>query len=361
MTTMAEIEKILERSLEGKRINRKEGERLYQANLFLLGDAASRISARLHPEGYVTFIKDRNINYTNICICQCSFCAFFRQPGDPESFLLTKEEILEKVEEMVAAGGNQVMLQGGLHTGITLEYFEEIFRAIKEQYPQVYLHSLSAPEIHFLSSLSGLSVRDVLLRLKESGLDSLPGGGAEILVDEIRRSVSPGKITADEWFDVMENAHAIGMESTATMVFGFGEGSYERIAHMSRIRELQDRTGGFRAFIPWSFSPGGTKLHDRPPAGGVEYLKTVAIARIFLDNISHIHSGWVTEGVKLAQIALSFGANDVGGLLMEEQVVRATGVDYRLGFNQIIKMIREVGRKPARRDSTYRIVEVYDS
>lgn len=352
------MEAIFDKIHNTRRLSPQEGERLFQADLLTLGSLADEARLRLHPRNWVTFVLDRNISYTNSCVAGCLFCAFQVKPGSDKEFHLTLPEVLEKVGEMVRAGGTQVMLQGGLSPRASLQEFEALFRAVKAHY-NVHLHSLSAPEIDHLSRQSGLPVREVLLRLRDAGLDSLPGGGAEILDDEVRSRVSPHKINTGRWLEIMETAHQIGMHSTATMVFGLGESIAQRIHHLDAIRTLQDRTHGFKAFIPWSFSAPRTAL-ELPPAGGQEYLRMVALSRLYLDNFPHIHSGWVTEGQRLAQVALTFGADDLGGVLMEEQVLRSTGVDFRLSLPELLDLIRAAGRVPAQRNTRYEILKVYE-
>lgn len=354
------VEEILYMAESEERLDVYQGALLFDAPLLYLGAVADAVRQRLHPLNTVTFVKDRNISYTNICVCGCKFCAFFRAPGAKDSYLMPREEILKKIEELVRISGTQVMLQGGLHPDLTIEYFEELFREIKKRFP-VYIHSLSAPEIDHIAGNSGLSIEETLKRLASAGLDSLPGGGAEILVDDVKKRVSPKKLCAEKWFDVMETAHRLGMKSTATMVFGLGESYEDRVRHMVLIRELQDKSGGFRAFIPWSFSSGNTKLKELAIPGGIDYLKTLAISRIIIDNVSHIHSGWVTEGKKLSQVALSFGADDIGGIMMEERVLKSTGIEYEMIEEDIIRLIRGAGRVPALRDTEYNILKVYDS
>jgi cyclic dehypoxanthinyl futalosine synthase len=288
---------------------------------------------------------------------RCKFCAFSVSKGSKNAYLLSKDEILRKVEELVKIGGTQVMLQGGVHPQLCLDYYCDILRSIKAKF-NVWLHSLSPTEIHYLSETSGLSIRDVLLKLAGAGLDSLPGA-AEILVDRVRRIVSPHKLTTAQWLEVMREAHSIGMQTTATMTFGMMETKRERIEHLLKIRDLQDETKGFKAFIPWTFSPKNTEFSNLPASGGVDYLKMVAIARIILDNIPNIQAGWVTEGVKLAQIALFFGANDLGGTLIEEKVIEATGISHQMSVNKAIELIRGAGKQPAQRNTRYEIVQLY--
>lgn len=340
------------------RLSLDEGVALFESDLLELGARADDVRRQLHPEGYVTFVRDRIINYTNVCVTNCKFCAFYRPPGHAEGYVRQKDEIFRKVEEMLERGGTTLMLQGGHNPELKIDYFEDLFSSIKARFPKIYLHSMTATEIDHLAEVSGLDLRETVERLFEAGLDSLPGGGAEMLVDEVRNRVSPLKTSATRWLEVHEVAHEVGLESTATMVFGFGETARQRIEHLDRLRVLQDRTGGFRSFIHWSLTPGNTGLMRTIPPAGHEYLKLMAIARLYLDNFQHIHAGWVTEGAKLAQLALGFGADDIGSVLMEELVISATGVTYAYNAEQIADMIRAVGRIPAVRNSRYEILEV---
>ena len=352
-------EKILQKAAAGKRLSPEEALQVYeQAPLRLLGSVADGIRKQLHPDNLGTFVVDRNINYTNACVADCSFCAFYRRPGHPESYRLPIEEILRRVEELIALGGTQVLLQGGLDPSLPLSYYEQMCRAIKAQYPQIHLHSFSAPEIGMMAQVSGKSFREVLEALKSAGLDSMPGGGAEILVERVRQNVSPKKLSADGWFEIHRAAHEAGFKTTCTMTYGMGETPAERVEHLIRLRDLQDKTGGFRAFIPWSFRRGHTVL-DLPPAGGMEYLQIIALARLVLDNVRNIQAGWVTEGPKLAQLALSFGADDFGGILVDEVVVGATGMIYRINPEEAVRLIRGAGRIPAQRNTKYEILYVY--
>ena len=339
------------------RLSMDEGEALFDRDLLDLGSEADEVRRDLHPEGHVTFVRDRIINYTNVCITYCKFCAFYRAPGHAEGYVRTKDEIFTKIEEMLERGGTTLMLQGGHNPDLKIDYFEDLFSSIKARF-DVYLHSMTATEVDHLAEVSGLSLRETMTRLHQAGLDSLPGGGAEMLVDEIRNEVSPLKTSADRWFEVHEVGHEVGLESTATMVFGFGETNRQRIEHLERLRALQDRTGGFRSFIHWSLTPGHTGMKRTIPPGGQEYLRIMAIARLYLDNFRHIHAGWVTEGAKLAQLALGYGADDIGSVLMEELVISATGVAYAYNAEQIASIIRGIGRIPAVRNSKYEILEV---
>ena len=351
---------LLEKAVEGQRISAEEALQLHdQADLVALGRAADTVRRRFHPENLGTFVVDRNINYTNACVADCSFCAFYRRPGHPEAYRLPIEEILRRVGELVEMGGTQVLLQGGLDPSLPLSYYEGICLAIKARYPQIHLHSFSAPEIDTISQVSGKSYGEVLRALKEAGLDSMPGGGAEILVERVRQAVSPKKLSAAGWFAVHRAAHETGFKTTCTMTYGMVETPAERVQHLIALRDLQDETGGFRAFIPWSFQRGHTVLNT-PPAGGMEYLKILALSRLVLDNIPNIQAGWVTEGPKLAQLGLGFGANDFGGILVDEVVVGATGTIYRVNAEEAIRLIRGAGRTPAQRNTKYEILRLFN-
>ena len=353
------VERILEKAVAGERLEPEEALRVYEeAPLLDLGAAADRIRRRLHPGNLGTFVVDRNINYTNACVADCSFCAFYRPPGHPEAYRLPTEEILRRVAELAAMGGTQVLLQGGLDPELPLAFYEELCRAIKARFPQIHLHCFSAPEIDTMAFVSGKSYREVFEALKSAGLDSMPGGGAEILVERVRQEVSPKKLSAAGWFAVHRAAHEAGLKSTCTMTYGMVETAAERVEHLIALRRLQDETQGFRAFIPWSFQRGHTVL-DTPPAGGMEYLKIIALARLVLDNVPNIQAGWVTEGPKLAQLALQFGANDFGGILVDEVVVGATGMIYRVDRAEAIRLIRGAGRVPAQRNTKYEILRIY--
>ena len=358
--TMGVAGGILERACRGQRLTAEEALCLWEgASLYELGQAADERRRALQPQNLGTFVVDRNINYTNACVADCSFCAFYRLPGHPDAYRLPMEEILRRVGELAALGGTQVLLQGGLDPSLPLEYYEGLCRTIKAHYPQVHIHSFSAPEIDTMAQVSGLSYHQVFERLMAAGLDSMPGGGAEILIERVRQAVSPKKLSAAGWFAVHRAAHEVGLKTTATMTYGMVETVLERIEHLVRLRQLQDETGGFRAFIPWSFQRGRTVL-DVPPAGGREYLKVIAMARLLLDNIPNIQAGWVTEGPKLAQLALSFGANDFGGILIDEVVVGATGTVYRVDRDEAIRLIRGAGRIPAQRNTRYEILRVFN-
>ena len=336
------------------RLNEREAE-----ELLLHGDPVElgrRADAerRKRFDDTVTFIVDRNINYTNVCVNECRFCAFFRRKESRDAYLLTYDEILEKVRETVEAGGTQVMIQGGLYPDLGLEYYEKMLSLIKSKY-DITIHSFTATEIQHFARQAGISIFDCLKRLQAAGLDSLPGGGAEILVDEIRQKVSPKKIMTEDWLHVMECAHSIGMESTATMVIGLGETMAQRVEHMEKIRRLQDRTGGFRAFITWTFQPGNTELGGEKTSGW-DYMRTLAMTRLYMDNVAHIQGSWVTQGERIGQLTLGFGADDLGSIMLEENVVRAAGTAYDMSIKKMADLIRGAGKKPAQRDTEYRII-----
>ncbi|MDA8100545.1 MAG: dehypoxanthine futalosine cyclase [Nitrospiraceae bacterium] len=341
----------------GDRISIEEGTTLLrEADLLTLGELANAVRKRLHPERIVTFIVDRNINYTNICVNRCKFCAFYRTQDSPEAYILTKEEIFRKIEETIALGGTQILMQGGVHPDLGIEYFEDLFSSIKARFT-IQVHSLSPSEITYVARKANISIHDALRRLQASGLDSIPGGGAEILVDRVREQVSPNKIRWRDWMEVMRVAHRLGMPTTATMMFGGLETQDEIVQHMIRIRELQDETKGFTAFIPWTYQPGNTELGGRS-ASAVDYLKTLALSRIVLDNIQNIQASWVTQGAKIAQVALEFGANDFGSTMIEENVVAAAGVTFRMSREEIVMLIKDAGYRAAQRDTVYNLLKL---
>jgi cyclic dehypoxanthinyl futalosine synthase len=351
------MEQINDKILAGQRITVAEGLDLAaNGTIHQLGFLADAVKRRLHPEPYITYVVDRNINYTDICISACKFCAFFKSPEDKNGYVLTNEELGRKIEETKVLGGTQVLLQGGLHPDKPLEYYEEMLRFIKGF--DIHIHGFSPPEICHFANLSGLSVHAVLVRLQRAGLDSIPGGGAEILNDRVRSESAPRKCSADEWLGVMEEAHKLGMRTTATMMFGHIETMAERFEHLERLRQLQDRTGGFTAFIPWPFQPANTALAHLPTATAFEYLKMLALARIFLDNFANIQASWVTQGPKIAQLSLFFGANDFGSTMIEENVVAAAGVGFRLSEQQIRKLVEGAGFTPRQRRMDYTLVEI---
>jgi cyclic dehypoxanthinyl futalosine synthase len=331
---------------------------LTSAELIDAGKLADGIRRRIHPDNLVTFVVDRNVNYTNICESRCKFCAFYRDQDAADAYLLAGEEIYGKIRELVDSGGTQLLMQGGLHPRLGIEWFEELFHEINRRFPMVQNHSLSPAEITQIARLSRLTVPETLLRLKEAGLDSIPGGGAEILVDRVRQEISPRKICWEEWAKVMREAAALGMPTTATMMFGSREKPEDIVEHLFRVRQLQAEGGSFTAFIPWTYQPGNTELGGGT-ATGVEYLKVVALARILLANIPNIQASWVTQGAKMAQVALFFGANDLGGTMLEENVVAAAGCTFRISLEEMVELIKEAGFRAAQRTTLYRIVREF--
>jgi cyclic dehypoxanthinyl futalosine synthase len=325
-------------------------------DLLGLGFEADAVRKRLHPEGVVTYIVDRNINYTNVCTEYCSFCAFYRPVGSPEGYIQPLESIFEKIDETLALGGTGILMQGGLHPDLKIDYYENLLSSIRQRYPSLHLHCFSAPEILNIAEVSGMNVRDTIMRLMDAGLDSIPGGGAEILDDEVRQRIARLKCTTEEWLLVHRTAHQLGMRTTATMMFGCGETLEHRINHCARIRQLQEETGGFTAFIPWLFQRENTSLGNfvKEEASAVDYLKTLAVSRIYLDNILNVQASWLTPGHKICQIALRFGGNDVGSILIEENVVRAAGVTRTSSEEQLRRLIEEAGFRPVKRDTLYR-------
>ncbi|MGB0035756.1 MAG: cyclic dehypoxanthinyl futalosine synthase [Candidatus Acidiferrales bacterium] len=328
-------------------------------DLIGIGMAANEVRRRKTDPRIATYQIDRNINYTNFCTEYCSFCAFYRPLGAKDGYILPLESIYQKIEEMIALGGNGVLMQGGLHPDLRIEFYENMLSSIKKRYPKVHLHCFSGPEITCIAEVSGLSLRDTIMRLRDAGLDSIPGGGAEILDDEIRARISRLKCTSDEWEEVHRTAHSLGMRTTATMMFGCGEEYRHRVNHLERIRRIQEDTGVFTAFIPWIFAPENTPLGKKiPEATAFDYLKTLAISRIYLDNIDHIQSSWLTPGIKICQVGLQFGADDVGSILIEENVVYAAGVRNRTNESELQRIITDAGYIPAQRDTLYRNVVI---
>ncbi len=331
---------------------------LTQADLLEIGALADAVRKQKHPQGQVSFVVDRNVNYSNVCESKCKFCAFYCDADSERAYLLDYDTIFAKVQELVDSGGTQLLMQGGLHPNLKVEWFEELFRQLSQRFPQVQIHSLSAAEICHIAELSGLSMPDCLVRLQAAGLKSLPGAGAEVLVDEVRQQISPNKIGWQQWGEVMETAHELGMRSTATMMFGSTETSVDIVEHLFRIREIQAKTGGFTAFIPWTFQPDNTELGGES-ASGVDYLKVLALSRVVLDNIDNIQASWVTQGADMAQVALFFGANDLGGTMLEENVVAAAGISFRMSKDEIVDLAQTAGFTPVRRTTEYEILEVY--
>lgn len=359
---MTSVKEILDKAVAGQRLTPAEGLALLESHdLVSIGEAAKAVTTRLHPEPYRTYNIDRNVNYTNVCSAVCDFCAFFRKPKSPEGYVLDKETIYKKIEETVALGGDQILMQGGMNPDLPLEWYEDLLRSLKERFPQVNLHCFSPPEIHALHKLSKLPVRTVLERLKAAGLGSLPGGGGEILVDRVRKAMTRGKCLTDEWLNVCREWHLLGGKGSATMMFGHLETLAERIEHLERLRQLQDETGGFTAFICWTFQPDNTDMAHIPPTGSFEYLKTQAVARLYLDNFPNIQSSWVTQGEKIGGLALHFGANDMGSLMIEENVVAEAGTVHHLTLETIRSLIRDAGYTPRQRNVYYEYIDSDDS
>lgn len=351
------IDQIAGKVRNGQRVERAEAFELYlHAPTSLLGQLADGIRARKHPDRIVTYIIDRNVNYTNICVARCNFCAFYRPVGSAEGYVLGFEEIFRKIDETIALGGGQLLLQGGHNPDLPIGWYEDLFRAVKARYPGFKLHALSPPEVIHLTRTSRLSIAQVIERLVDAGLDSIPGGGAEILVDRVRKILNCyNKATAGEWLDVMRHAHRAGLRTTATMMYGHVETPEERLEHMFRLRELQDEAGGFTAFITWSYQPEHTELGG-VEATGVEYLRTLAIARIVLDNFDNLQASWVTQGGKVGQLSLAYGANDMGSVMIEENVVRAAGAAFCMDEIEIVRNVENAGFTPKRRNMHYEIL-----
>jgi cyclic dehypoxanthinyl futalosine synthase len=363
--TSAGTGEILARALDGERIADSDALTLLESrDLLAIGRVAHELRGRRADPTRITFIVDRNINYTNVCVTDCDFCAFYRRPGDRrEGYLLPAPVIFKKIEETLALGGTGVLMQGGHHPDLGIDYYEDLFRSIKARYP-IHLHALSPPEIQHIARRSKLSIPDALTRLRDAGLDSIPGGGGEILVDRVRDLIAPKKTKSSEWLNVMRHAHRLGMSTTATMMYGHVETVSERVEHMSRIRELQDETRGFRAFISWTFQDDGNRLGAKVAREAMptsfDYLLTQAVSRIYLDNVDHIQSSWVTQGMKIGQVALEFGADDLGSIMIEENVVSAAGTTYRASTDDFVRTIKGLGKIPVQRDTLYRDVRVWN-
>ena len=357
MVAATSIQPILEKATAGGRLTSEEGLRLLESHdLAAIGRAADAVTRRMHPEPYRTYNIDRNINYTNICTAVCDFCAFYRPLKDEEGYVLDREELLQKIQETVELGGDQILMQGGLHPQFKLEWYEQLLRDIKTRFPQVNVHGFSPPEIHHFTKVSKLPLRTVLERLQAAGLGSLPGGGGEILVDRVRKAITRGKVLTDDWLNVHRVWHELGGRSTATMMFGHVESLADRIEHLARLRQLQDETGGFTAFICWTFQPEHTEMADIAPAGSFEYLKTQAVSRLYLDNFPNIQSSWVTQGLKIGQLAMQYGANDMGSLMIEENVVAEAGTVHYLTLDEIREAIAESGYMPRQRNVFYELI-----
>ena len=358
------IQSLLKKAVAGERLTPDEGLNLLKSDaLAAIAGAADSVTRRLHPENHRTYNIDRNINYTNICTSGCRFCAFSRPPGSTDGYLIRREELYRKIDETMALGGDQILLQGGIHPDLGLDWYEDLLLDIGARFPQINVHGFSPPEIQHISRTSGLDVSTVLERLREAGLGSLPGGGAEILVDRVRKEISPAKISADQWLEVCRQWHRLGGRGSATMMFGHVETLADRIEHLQRLRQLQDVCTGFTAFICWTFQPGNTDLARTPKAGmfqkagPAEYLKMLAVSRLYLDNFPNLQASWVTQGLKIGQMALRFGANDMGSLMIEENVVAAAGTSFRADEGQIQLAIQQAGYVPRRRNVFYDLVD----
>lgn len=353
----SQVSSILQKALAGQRLSAGDIRSLLLSEaLHEIGVAADRIRQRRHPEGIVSFIIDRNINYTNVCVARCTFCNFYRKYGDDESYVLELDTIFKKIDEMIALGGTGVLMQGGMHPRLKIDYYENLLRSIRERY-SIQLHCFSPPEIIVLARLSKLTIREALTRLKAAGLSSIPGGGAEILVERMRDQISPGKCSAEEWLQVMREAHSVGLKTTATMMVGGGETVDERVEHLTKLRALQDETEGFVAFIPWNVQLAGTEMantiHQSFPAD--EYLKLLAVSRLFLDNFQNIQVSWLTQGLEAGKLGLRYGANDIGSVMIEENVISTAGAHHEATRDKLIEVIRSAGFIPAQRDATYAV------
>ncbi|MBE17517.1 MAG: dehypoxanthine futalosine cyclase [Nitrospinae bacterium] len=349
---------VIEKTLLGERLSSDDCLVLFQGDdLVALGAAADQIRNSFHPEGIATYCVDRNINYTNVCDVYCTFCAFYRPPGGhPESYVRTKEEIKEKIDELYSLGGKQILLQGGHHPDLRIEWYEGLFSWMKAEYPDLHLHALSPPEIYHISKLEDMPFEVVINRLHQAGLDSIPGGGGEILVDRVRNKISKLKVNTEGWLEIMRVAHGLGLRSTATMMFGHVETLEERVEHLNSLRELQDQTKGFTAFICWTFQNDGSATLRVPTVGSSEYLKTLSISRLFLDNIPNFQSSWVTQGMKIGELSLHYGANDMGSTMIEENVVSSAGTTYCLNEEDLSVMAKNAGLVPKRRNFFYDLV-----
>ena len=354
---MTRTRDILDRTLAGERLSSADAVTLLEeGNLLELGTAATEIRNRHNDPGVATYIVDRNINYTNVCVYRCQFCAFYRPSSkDPEAYVLSFDQIGEKIQETIDLGGTGVLLQGGVDGDLPFSFYEEMFRFIRKTFPTIHLHALSAPEVYFLQKVTKWPMRDVISKLRDAGLQSIPGGGAEILEDSVRKRIwSLTKAPTDKWVDVHETAHGLGMRTTATMMFGVGETHAQRVQHFEVVRSLQDRTGGFTAWIPWTFQKENTALDGKvEEAGGFEYLKTLAVSRLYLDNIRHVQGSWVTQGSKIGQVSLCFGADDLGSIMIEENVVYAAGARNRMTQDDMRRVIADAGYEPVQRRTLY--------
>jgi cyclic dehypoxanthinyl futalosine synthase len=356
MTNTQTLQSIQSKLENHERLNATDALVLYdQADLLLLAALANKRRQELHPEPVVTFVSDRNINYTNVCISGCQFCAFFRPPGHSEGDVIDRTDLDQKIEETLALGGTQILLQGGMNPDLHLDYYIGLLTYMKSKF-KIHIHGFSPSEIVYLSQISSLSVKDTIQKLMAAGLDSIPGGGAEILVDAVRQKISPNKCSVAQWLDVMRTAHGLGLKSSATMMFGHIETKHQIIEHLIKLRDLQDETHGFTAFIPWTFQPENTRITVKP-ATAAAYLRVLAISRLVLDNIPNLQVSWVTQGDKIAQLALAFGANDFGSTMIEENVVAAAGVNFRLPRSEIVRLIEDAGYTAHQRDCFYHVLD----
>ncbi|NPA11665.1 MAG: dehypoxanthine futalosine cyclase [Epsilonproteobacteria bacterium] len=346
------------------RISNEDAKKLLKKNLIELGEMALEKKRELHPKKITTFIVDRNINYTNVCWIKCKFCAFYRDKKDKDAYILSYEEIDKKIDELLEIGGTQILFQGGVHPDLKIDFYENLVEHIHKKYPQITIHGFSAPEIDYISKVSKLPVKEVLIRLKEKGLSSIPGAGAEILTERVRKIIAPKKISSNRWLEIHKSAHNIGMKTTATMMFGSVDNEEDVIQHLQKIRELQDETGGFRAFIMWNFQPKNTALYKegivKHKTSSNRYLRYLALSRLYLDNFKNIQSSWVTQGSYIGQTALLFGANDLGSTMMEENVVRSAGAQNRMNQEEMINLIKDIGEIPAKRNTAYEILEIFE-
>jgi cyclic dehypoxanthinyl futalosine synthase len=349
------VSQILAAAVAGRRISAGDAHTLLlEGDLLELGMAAHEVRNRFNDPSVATYNIDRNINYTNVCVYKCRFCAFYRVPGDPEGYLLSHEEIGQKVEETIALNGTGILMQGGVHPDLPLSYYEDLLRYLRSNYPSVHVHAFSPPEVKFIARKERMSFYDVIARLKEAGLMSIPGGGAEILSDDIRKDVlAYPKASAEEWIDIMRQAHRNGLRTSATMMYGMGEPVIDRVEHFQRVRDLQDETGGFTAFISWTFQHEHTEMPDVPETFAEEYLRTLAVSRLFFDNVVHFQTSWVTQGKKIGQAALAFGADDMGSIMIEENVVASAGTAYRMSQDEMEHLISSAGYIPKQRTNLY--------
>ncbi|WBB96591.1 MULTISPECIES: cyclic dehypoxanthinyl futalosine synthase [unclassified Solwaraspora] len=360
MTTSREIDSILQRGADGGRISAEEALLIYtEAPFHALGEAADAVRRRRYPDNVVTYLIDRNINYTNVCVTACRFCAFYRAPKHAEGWAHPIEEILRRCGEAVELGATQVMLQGGHHPDFGVEYYEQLFGAVKAAYPRLVIHSIGPSEILHMAKVSDVSLDEAITRIKAAGLDSIAGAGAEMLPDRPRRAIAPLKESGARWLEVMELAHRHGIESTATMMMGTGETNAERIEHLRMIRDVQDSTGGFRAFIPWTYQPENNHLKGRTQATTLEYLRMIAVSRLFFDQVAHLQASWLTTGKDVGQLALHMGVDDLGSIMLEENVISSAGARHRSNLHELIWMIRSAGRIPAQRDTEYHHLAVH--